>query len=192
MKKNNLANFLFEIETLTRLKRTGWQILGGGNEESIADHSYMVSVISFILATQISCDMEKVLVMALFHDASEVRTGDIYKLADKYVKADVSSAAKDAYVDIPETRKLILISKEYEEEKTTEAKIVHDADTLALCLELKQMIENGNMAAREWFIANIESLKLKESIDLAKNIKSTSSQGWWEKEREELHKLMKR
>lgn len=188
--KNNVANFLFEVETLTRLQRTGWQVLGGDNKESIAEHSFMVTVISFILATKLSVDLEKVLLMALFHDAAEARTGDVYKLADKYVKVDVSSATKDAFVEIPETRRIILLIKEYEEEKTMEAKIVHDADTLALCLELKQLMENGNIAAREWFEANINSLKLKKSVELARSIKSTNSQGWWKKEREELHKQM--
>lgn len=150
----------------------------------------MVTVISFVLASQTSADLEKVLLMALFHDASEARTGDVYKLADKYVKVDVAKATKDAFMGIPETRRIILLIKEYEEEKTLEAKIVHDADTLALCLELKQLMENGNIAAREWFEANIGSLRLKESMEIARKIKNTSSQDWWKKERADLHKLM--
>lgn len=192
MKKNNLANFLFELETLTRLQRTGWQILGGANKETIAEHSYMVAVISFILATQITADLEKILLMALFHDASEARTGDVYKLADKYVKADVISATRDAFAEIPQTRKIILLVKEYEEEKTSEAKIVHDADTLALMIELKQLMENGNVNAKEWFLGNFDALRLDASKKLANQLKSASSQDWWKKERAKIHKGFKR
>jgi len=191
MKKNNLANFLFEAATLKRLQRTGWQILGG-NEESIAEHSYMVAVISFILAESLKIDVEKTLLMALFHDFIETRTGDIYKLSDLYVKVDEKKAAEDAFSGLTFQDNLINIIKEYEEEKTLEAKIVHDADTLALCVELKQLIENGNSHAREWYNANLEKVKLAKSKKLAKEIDTTNSQDWWKKERDILHRSFKK
>lgn len=187
MKNQKLANFLFEAATLKRLQRTGWQILGGNNE-SIAEHSYMVAVISFTLAESLKIDVERTLLMALFHDFIETRTGDIYKLSDLYVTADEKRAAEDAFSGLTFQNNLIKIIKEYEEEKTLEAKIVHDADTLALCVELKQLIENGNLHAREWYNANLEKLKLTQSKKLAKEIDTTNSQDWWKKEREKIHK----
>lgn len=191
IKSNNLINFLFEAATLKRLKRTGWQILGG-NEESVAEHCFMVAVISFILATQLKVNVEKVLLIALFHDFSETRTGDIYKLADLYIKADEKKAIKDAFIELSNNVELIKILEEYGKGKTLEAKIVHDADTLALCLELKQLMENGNVHAKEWFEANLESLKLDYSRQLADQLKTSDSQDWWKKEREILHRRMNR
>ncbi len=188
MKNKNLANFLFEAAALIRLQRTGWQILGGGNKESVADHSYMVSVISFVLARQTKADIGKVLVMSLFHDFTESRMGDIYKLADLYVTADVTKAAGDAFSALPDEKELISVTREYEQRKTLEAKIVHDADTIALCIELKQLIEHGNLHAREWFEANVEGLTLKEAKELVMQIKKSDSQDWWKKEREKIHK----
>ena len=185
--KNNLANFLFEATTLKRLKRTGWQILGG-NEESIAEHSYIVAIVSYILAKKLGADIKKVLLMALFHDFTESRIGDIYKLSDLYVKADVMKAAKDAFNFLPESIELIRITKEYEEEKTPEAKIVHDADTLALCLELKQLMEKGDIHAREWFEGNKKRFFLDISEDLWHEIKNSDSQDWWKRERGKIHK----
>ena len=191
IKSNNFINFLFEAATLKRLKRTGWQILGV-NEESVAEHSFMVAVISYILANQLKADEKKVLLMALFHDLSETRTGDIYKLADLYVKTDDNKAIKDILNGLPNSKGLIKTINEYEKEETQESKIVHDADTLALCIELKQLMENGNVHAEEWFEANIESLRLDISRQLANQLKKSDSQDWWKKEREILHKRMNR
>ncbi|HLD41707.1 hypothetical protein A2960_05025 [Candidatus Gottesmanbacteria bacterium RIFCSPLOWO2_01_FULL_39_12b] len=186
----SLTNFLFEASALKRLKRTGWQILGD-NDESIAEHSYMVGVISYIIGKQKNADIEKVLLMALFHDFTESRIGDIYKLADFYVKADVLKAARDAYEGLPDGDGLVKITREYEDEDTLEAKIVHDADTLALCIELKQLIEKGNTNAKEWFEANLDALVLAESKSLGKELAKTNSQDWWKKERKEIHQRFK-
>lgn len=185
------ADFLFEAATLKRLKRTGWQILGE-NEESIAEHSYMVGVISYLLAKEIGADAAKTVTMGLFHDLTETRVGDIYKLADKYVRADVMGAARDAFSSLKNPAQLLSLTVEYEEEKTLESKIVHDADTLALLLELKPLSEKGNIHAKEWLEANLDALRLPESKELALSIKNTDSQNWWKQERQEIHKSFKK
>lgn len=191
MKKNNLSNFLFEATTLKRLKRTGWQILGG-NEESIAEHSYMVCVISYALARLLHTDVEKVILMALFHDFTEARVGDIYKLSDLYVTADEKRAASDAFSNLVFGGDLEKIVQEYEDRESVESKVVHDADTLALCVELKQLMEKGNIHAKEWFDANIQALSLAQSKAIAEQLKFTNSQDWWKKEREIIHKGYKK
>lgn len=191
MKMHKLVNFLFESATLKRLKRTGWQILGG-NEESIAEHSYMVSVISYMLAVKLKADVKKALVMALFHDFTESRTGDVYKLADLYVKVDDKKAIDDAFTKDSTTKEIHDLSVEYEKKTSLESQIVHDADNLALILELKHMMENGNTNAKEWFEANVDRLRLKESKALAKEIKLSNSQDWWKKERQVIHKSYKK
>lgn len=185
--KKNIVNFLFEAATLKRLQRTGWQILGE-NKESIAEHSFMVAVISFLLSQDLQADTEKVLLIALFHDFAEGRTGDIYKLSDLYVKADVMKATKDAFVNLGNYSKMVRLFEEYEEEKTLESQIVHDADTLSLMIELKQLMEKGNIHAGEWLDANMDRLQLSESKKLGKMIKSGNSQDWWKKERGVIHK----
>ena len=191
MKLSPLIDFLFEAAALKRLKRTGWQILGD-NQESIAEHTFMVCVISFVLAVKLKADFEKVLIIALFHDFEEARTGDVYKLADLYTQVDKKKAITDAFSKLPQSAKITKLLEEYEKQKTLEAKIVKDADILALCLELKQLIEKGNQNAQEWFTANLEALKLNESKKIGQEIKEGNSQNWWQKERKILHKLLKK
>ena len=184
--KKTHADFLYEAAALKRLKRTGWQILGE-NEESVAEHSYMVAVISYLLAKQLHADVGRVLSLSLFHDFSEVRVGDVYKLADCYVKVDEMQAAKDSFDGSPDSKELMKFFQEYEDEKTTESKIVHDADTLALCIELKQLVEKGNKHARQWLEANKKVLRLPKSKKLYNEIVSTDSQAWWDTQRTQIH-----
>ena len=150
MNNKKSVNFLFEAATLKRLQRTGWQILGGANKESIAEHSYMVCVISFVLAQNLKVSLEKILLMALFHDLSETRIGDIYKLADLYVNTNEKKAKHDVFSNLESDNKMLNILDEYDKKLSLEAKLVHDADTLSLILELKQLMENGNLNACDW------------------------------------------
>jgi putative hydrolases of HD superfamily len=181
------VNFLMQAAALTRLERTGWQILGG-HRESVAAHSYMVAVIAHTIACILHADRGRVALIALFHDLPEVRTGDVYKLADLYVQADDRKAAKDTFQSAPDADSLMAVFDEYEEEKTLESKIVHDADTLALCVELKQMMEEGNTMAENWFSGNKKALRLETSREIFDTLAKTNSQEWWEKERQEIHK----
>ena len=59
--KSSTIDFLFEAAALKRLKRTGWQILGGGNTESVAEHSFMVAVIAYVMAAGSNLNLEKIL-----------------------------------------------------------------------------------------------------------------------------------
>lgn len=187
MNKNKSAiNFLFEITTLKRLQRTGWQILGEG-KESIAEHSYMVAMISYLLAQQTNADIQKTLVMALFHDTEEARTGDAYRLAKLYITIDKKQAQKDLLQNISHPEKIHRLLEEYEKRESLESKIVKDADNLSLCFELKPMVEKGNTQAKEWLDANVAALQLSESQELGKALLEVDSQSWWKKEREKLH-----
>jgi len=186
-KKDRNIDFLFEASALKRLLRTGWQILGT-NRESVAEHSFMVCVISYVIAKEEKTDITDTLLTALFHDFSEARTGDVFRLADLYTEADEKKAEKEVFSAGKHEEIVILLDK-FRKNKTREAEIVHDADTLALCIELKQSIEHGNINAQEWMDSNLKKLKLRSSQKLGKKLKTTNSQNWWKKEREKLHRL---
>ncbi|OGG03965.1 hypothetical protein A2W14_05890 [Candidatus Gottesmanbacteria bacterium RBG_16_37_8] len=189
--KTNPSDFLFEAAALKRLKRTGWQILGE-NQESIAEHTFMVVVISYVLAKKFKVNLEKILIMALFHDFEEGRTGDVYKLADLYTKTDKKKALRDVFSHLEKPKSIIDILKDYHQANTLAAKIVKDADTLALCIELKQLVEKGNIHAKEWLTANLDSLKTSEGKKLGSDLVKTDSQNWWKKERKILHNRLKK
>ena len=72
------------IEKILRLKetrRTGWVEANVDSPESVADHSYSVSLLSRIIADllkdEIEIDMRKVSLGSLLHDLGEAETGDV-------------------------------------------------------------------------------------------------------------------
>src|SRR5882762_10947772 len=98
---------LIELQRLKRLERTGWTLRGLPNgTESVAAHSFGVSVTAMLLADEIKSrgldvDIERVLKMALLHDWAETRVGDMPKTATSYFGADArKSAETKAFADI--------------------------------------------------------------------------------------------
>jgi putative hydrolases of HD superfamily len=177
---NKSINLIFEAATVKRIQRTGWQILGD-NRETLGEHTFMTAVIAYLLAREIgtseTLNMEKILLMSLFHDFHEARTGDIDKLSTFYVKRDTQKANDDIFAD----RDIALLSvvNEYEDKQSPEAKIVYEANILALLVELKQLLEKGNANAQEWLTENTKRLRLPKARQFAQGIQKTNSQSWW-------------
>ena len=75
-----ISEFFFQIAELKKLPRSGWKIkVGLENSESVAEHSYMMSVMSMVLSDMKSLDSEKVLKMAIVHDWAESKIGDFVR-----------------------------------------------------------------------------------------------------------------
>ena len=72
----NIASFIFETGLLNNFKRSGFDFLGTCNQ-NIASHSFRASIIAFILAKRLNADENKAVILTLFHDIPETRTGDI-------------------------------------------------------------------------------------------------------------------
>ena len=179
-----IINFIYEAAVVKRLKRTGWQILGD-NEESLGEHTFMTAVISYSLAKQLHADIGTVLTMAIFHDFHEGRTGDMDKIAQFYVKRDQGKANRDIFQGVDDD--VIKTLEIYEHKKTLEAKIVYEANIIALLVELKILMEKGNVHAKEWFDGNTQRLRLPLAKSLASELQKTSTQDWWKHIRKNIH-----
>ncbi|OGG01602.1 hypothetical protein A2Z33_07450 [Candidatus Gottesmanbacteria bacterium RBG_16_52_11] len=176
-------SLIFEAAVTKRLKRTGWQILGD-NWESIGEHTFLTSVIAYFLAKTLKSDLTKVLTMSLFHDFHESRIGDADKIALDYITRDIAKANRDIFsAAAPELKEML---DEYEAKKSTEARIVYESNILALLVEVKRLVENGNTNAAEWLEANASRVKLPEARELAQGIMSGNTQDWWASIRDRL------
>ncbi len=174
--KRSLIHIIFEAAVVKRLQRTGWQILGG-HSEGVGEHSFMTAVIAYFLCKLKGANTETVLTMAIFHDFHEARTGEIDKLAKFYITRHEDRANTDIFSGVdPELLRTLEV---YEEKKTLEARIVYEANILAFLVELKLLTERGHTHTQEWFDSNVKRLRLKESKELAEQIRSTDSQEWW-------------
>lgn len=171
-----LVNIIYEAAVVKRLRRTGWQILGG-HEEGVGEHSFMTAVIAYFLGKKKKANMEIILTMSIFHDFHEARTGEVDKLAKFYITRHEDRANKDIFELVD--RDLLQTLEIYEEKESLESRVVYEANILAFLVELKLLTERGHMHTNEWFESNAKRLRLEESIELAEQIRTTDSQAWW-------------
>ncbi len=173
-----LVQFFFEMGMLKKTPRTGYRFLGTG-EESVAEHSFRTAIIGFSLASEQDVDVEKVVLMCLFHDIAEARTGDHNYVYQRYVISDEERALRDQLKGLPFSEKIKELIEEFNKGETEEAKIARDSDQLDLILELKEQLDIGNENAREWIEYAIKRLETNRAKEIAKQIMSTHSSDWW-------------
>ncbi len=134
--------FLFEIGTLRYLGRT-WRQFLNPNFANVAEHTLRVVWIALLLAKMEKADMNKVMKMALFHDITESRTGDVHYVSRMYTERHEDSALADMLKDVAIADEVAPIWHEYEDKESLEAKIVKDADNLDVDLELREQELQG-------------------------------------------------
>ena len=171
--------FLFELGMLKKTPRSGYQFLGSGGE-SVAEHSFRVAAIGYILARLTGYeDPLKVLCLCLFHDVAEARTGDLNYVNKQYVKVDEQKAVRDATKRLPFGNEIAQMVEEYRLGRSYAAKLAHDADQLDLILELKEQSDLGNPYAMRWIDFAKRRLKTSIGKEVASRILTTDFTQWW-------------
>lgn len=171
--------FLFEVGMLKKTPRTGYQFLGSGGE-SVADHSFRTAVIGYVLASQEpGADRNKVVLMCLFHDFPEARTGDHNYVNKKYVKTDEERAVQDQVRELSFGDEIVDLFQEFNGCDTLEARLAKDADQLDLILELKEQLDSGNPNAKDWLSYAVKRIITDGAKQMAQEILTTNSSDWW-------------
>jgi putative hydrolase of HD superfamily len=159
--------FLKEIMRLKAVPRLGWLLRGVRDVESVAAHSYGAAFIAMLLADRARArghevNVERVLRMALLHDLTEARTGDLPSTIKPYFAPGVLHAADERAVrEIlaplgAQGEDLFQVWREYEERRTLEARIVKAADKLDLLFQAREY-ERGGARSLEEFRQNAET-----------------------------------
>jgi len=173
------VEFLFEVGMLKKTPRTGYQFLGSG-KESVADHSFRTAIIGYVLSSQEpDADRNKVVLMCLFHDLSEARSGDHNYMNKKYVEVDEESAIRDQVRELPFGDEIKALIHEFNSGDTLDARLSKDADQLDLILELKEQLDLGNPNAQDWLSFALRRLHTDGAKKMAEEIITTHSTDWW-------------
>ena len=137
-----ISEFFFQIAGLKKLPRSGWKIkLGLDNSESVAEHSYMMSVMSMVLADMKSLNSEKVIKMSILHDWAESKIGDF--MPDEIGHDKKSELENYAMTEILESLPQKIQANyqdmwnEFLVRDTPEARLVHELDKLEMALQAK-------------------------------------------------------
>jgi len=177
--KKRAAEFLFEVGMLKKTPRTGYQFLGSGGE-SVADHSFRTAIIGYVLSSQEpDADRNKVVLMCLFHDIPEARSGDHNYMNKKYVEVDEESAIRDQVRELLFGDEIIALIHEFNSGDTLDARLSKDADQLDLILELKEQLDLGNPNAKDWLSFAFRRLHTDGAKKMAEEILTTHSTDWW-------------
>lgn len=174
-----IADFLFEAGMLKRIPRSGYHFLGGG-KESVAEHSFMIATIAFVLSRMDrEVDAGKLLAMCLLHDLPEARTGDLNYVQKRYCQADEGRAVDDQARGLPFGGEYKALVEEFNARTTREAMLARDADQLAFVLDLRAMMDTGHTGAEKWLKVVLERLTTDAGRQLADAILARSWDDWW-------------
>jgi putative hydrolase of HD superfamily len=175
----NIVNLLFKARILKDIPRSGYHFLGAG-KESVAEHSFSVSFIAFVMSKmEPDVDALKLIAMCLVHDLPEAKTGDLNYVQKKYVTADENKAVEDITRNLPFGSSLADLINEFNAGRSLEAKLAHDADQLALILDLKALSDIGYDPPKKWLPFALKRLKTKTGQTLAQTIMKTEWDAWW-------------
>ena len=173
MQADSIIAFLNELMRLKALPRTGWLLRGVRDVESIAEHLYGVTFTAMLLADRARAqghvvNVEKVLRMALLHDLTEARTGDLPATIKPYFEASALKSADEKIAREmlePLGGDYLALWHEYEARTSLEARIVKAADKLDLLLQAYEYERGGAQAMNEfWQNADFASLDLDDLI----------------------------
>lgn len=175
---SRLADFLFEAGMLQKTPRTGFQFLGTG-QENVAQHTCRACMVGYVLAQMAQADVGRTVMLCLFHDFHEARTGDFNYVNHLYNSAASREAMEHAVDGTGLEGALMSIWDEQEKGDTLEAQLAKDADQLDLILKLKEESDLGNVYADQWLEAALQRLRTEEAVELAGAVLVTDHTNWW-------------
>lgn len=134
MSRDPLAAQLDEILGLKDLPRAGWTRAGVAGPESVAAHSWGMSLLALILCPD-HLDRARVLALCALHDLPEVRAGDITP-HDGVPAEEKARRERVAAAGLLGARPdLWGLWEDYELSRTAEARFAHDLDKLDMGLQ---------------------------------------------------------
>ena len=144
-----ISDFFKISANLKNIPRQGWiEKLSLDNSESVADHTYSMTMISMIISDLENYDSEKMLKMSLLHDLSESEIGDFTpEQIDSKKKIQLENDAfKKIMETLPEkiTKDYQKLWDEYQENNSQEAKIIHQIDKLEMVIQAKGYENKGH------------------------------------------------
>ena len=169
--------FFAYISRMRYIKR--WALMRNSEQENIQEHSHMVAVLAHALATIRnrhfggSVDVGAVTAAALYHDASEILTGDM-PTPIKYFNPEIRQAYKK--VEVMAERKLTdMLPEELQEayapiisvKDADVEQLVKVADKLSAYIKCVEELKAGNNEFREAAAQTKKSLEAYELPEVA-------------------------
>ena len=113
---------------------------------NVTEHHYHVLWLALVIAAREGklVDTAKIIKMAVVHDITESRTGDVDHMSRQYNDRYEEEAINNMLAGTSIEKEFLEIWHEYEKRESLEAKIVKDADNLDVDMELREQGNNGS------------------------------------------------
>ncbi len=120
-----LLNFLIKVGKLKKMPRRGWVINQIKNPESIADHTFRATMMSWIFGKEKGLNTGKIVKMALIHDLCEVYAGDTTPY-DSVLPKDKNKLKKlmKTWPRFSNAKRKLLVQKKFKKEKKALEKLI--------------------------------------------------------------------
>ena len=144
-----ILDFFKDASNLKNIPRQGWiDNLSITHPESVADHSYSMSIMAMIISDLENYDSEKILKMVLLHDLAESKIGDFTpgQISKDEKEKIENQAFREIIEKLPNSIKLEYaeIWKEYQNQISVESQFVHQIDRLEMALQAKIYEKSGS------------------------------------------------
>ncbi|XVE98657.1 hypothetical protein REPUB_Repub03eG0125900 [Reevesia pubescens] len=169
---SSAIDFLTLCHRLKTTKRAGWVRRDVQNPESIADHMYLMGLMTLIASDIPGIDRDKCVKMAIVHDIAEAIVGDITP-SDGIPKAEKSRREREALDHMckllgggSRAKEIEELWMEYEENSSSEAKIVKDFDKVEMILQALEYEHEQGVDLHEFFQSTAAALQdLHDYVD---------------------------
>lgn len=132
--------FIEHALALKDVPRKGWLRTGVARPESVADHTWGVSLLGLVVGLERGVDLVRVLELSIVHDVAEAVVGDL--VPGEYASREEKLAREreglaEMLRDAPEALRARLVQAfdELAEGKTPEARLVHQLDKFEMGLQ---------------------------------------------------------
>ena len=156
----HVATALGAAFELKSLPRAGWSRVGIAAPESVAAHSWGMSLLILLLCPE-ELDRERAMGMAVVHDLAEVIVGDITP-HDGVSPHDKALLEREAFIRLTEAlpRKQLLreLWEEYEAAQTPTARFVKACDKLDMALQAAVYERTVGADTQEFILSAAQAL----------------------------------
>lgn len=178
----NLLDFLVEVGKLKRMKRKGWQLRGVKDPETIAAHTFRMTIMAWLLCSKKRLDINKILKMSLIHDLCEVGAGDATPY-DKILPKDKKQwkTIMSKWPRFSKTKKEKFFQEKYRKENNALKKLISKlpSDFKKEITKLWNDYENG-LTQEGRFVRQLDRVEnLLQALEYCEKEKQFAIEPWW-------------
>jgi len=175
---DKITDFLQYAGKLKSVKRKGWFHAGIKNPESVAEHSFGVSILAMVLSSKLHLNETKLIKMALIHDLAESVVGDkIVERGSKVVASQSKKFEKEKKAmekicsNLEKGDEYYKLWIEFENQSSKEAKMLKQLDKLEMAVQALEYGKKYPKKLNEFWINAEKHVKDKELKKILKQLK---------------------